>query len=391
MKLLTISTIFPNKTGQYTQGAFIKEHLKVLNNFFDEIYVIVPIPKTFGLLSSDKYCKDYIMDIENGTIKIFYPRYVYLPVSLFRNNLDRIWEKIISKTIEKYNICFDYIYANFTWQSGAAVNLISRKYKRDYFLHVHEDHEWFLEEYKSKNYKYISAWKNAKFTIRPTISDISLLEQYNSHVYHIPYPVDTNIFRPLDKDMCRKKIGFDVDGKLILNIGNYVPQKNQELIIKAADILINKNENDDLYFYIVGGGKLKKHLHNLIKKYNLEKHVFLKSYIPHEQLVYLYNTADVFVLPSISESFGVVSIEALSCGIPVITTINGGTEHIVKYSYLGKVIQNKNNATKLANAIIEKIHEKKNHEIIREYIIENYSVDAVRNKWSQVLSKLVDL
>jgi glycosyltransferase involved in cell wall biosynthesis len=85
----------------------------------------------------------------------------------------------------------------------------------------------------------------------------------------------------------------------------------------------------DILCIIIGDGVLREDLKAQIKKLGLENYVKLAGSKPHDEIPLWMNAADLFVLPSLSESFGVVQIEAMACGKPVVATRNGGSEEIV--------------------------------------------------------------
>ncbi len=97
------------------------------------------------------------------------------------------------------------------------------------------------------------------------------------------------------------------------------------------------DKKSDILCYIVGSGKLNKDLEELICNKNLCSTTHLIGWCPDDELALWMNACDLFVLPSLSESFGIVQIEAMACGKPVVATQNGGSEEIIvsgNYGYL---------------------------------------------------------
>lgn len=129
--------------------------------------------------------------------------------------------------------------------------------------------------------------------------------------------------------------------------------------------IIIKQRNDILCF-IGGDGPLKKKLQKQIRKLNLQEHVKLLGPIPDDKLALWMNAADLFVLPSLSESFGVVQIEAMACGKPVVTTRNGGSEEIITSEDYGLLCEPAN-PQDLAEKILTALNKEWNREKIRKY------------------------
>jgi glycosyltransferase involved in cell wall biosynthesis len=101
-----------------------------------------------------------------------------------------------------------------------------------------------------------------------------------------------------------------------------------------------KKERNDFILYLIGSGSDKKTIENEIIKLKLTKYIKVVGSKPYLEIPFWMNASDVFILPSYCESFGVVNIEALACGTPVISTKNGGSEYIITSKKLGSVLKN---------------------------------------------------
>lgn len=103
--------------------------------------------------------------------------------------------------------------------------------------------------------------------------------------------------------------------------------KGHKYLIEAMERLAKQRK--DILCVIVGSGFLQSALEEQIKGAQLEEYVFLAGGKPHEEIPVWMNACDVFVLPSLNESFGIVQIEAMACGKPVVGTYNGGSEELI--------------------------------------------------------------
>ncbi|WP_089936945.1 glycosyltransferase [Candidatus Entotheonella palauensis] len=146
----------------------------------------------------------------------------------------------------------------------------------------------------------------------------------------IPCGVETSIFHPHDRQQARRRLGLP-GGPLLLFIGRLQPLKGIDTLLKCAyDV---RQRHDDLQVLIVGGGvdtddpherQERERLHALMRELGLTGHVRFIDAQPQEQLAYYYAAADLLMMPSHYESFGMVVLEAMACGTPVVASHVGG-------------------------------------------------------------------
>jgi glycosyltransferase involved in cell wall biosynthesis len=195
----------------------------------------------------------------------------------------------------------------------------------------------------------------------------------------IPNPVDVNKFKLVDK----KTNGI----RRILHVSSLLPVKGITDLINAVSILCKKRK--DFIVDIVGGTKDRVNDYKkMVKDKGLEDIVNYSGIKTNTEIIHYMQFCDFFVFPSLKESFGVVLIEAMACGKPVIATCSGGPEEIV----------NKDNGilipTQDIKALVETFdymldnYQEFNSEKIREYIINNYSYKAVSKTLNRTYLRL---
>jgi glycosyltransferase involved in cell wall biosynthesis len=142
-----------------------------------------------------------------------------------------------------------------------------------------------------------------------------------------PNAVDVERFNP--NNPLPPDVQLDPHKNTILFVGNLVPQKGVKYLLEAKKILDNHLEHDgagrDYELIIVGDGPLKKELEGQVQEYDIENVVFLGERRDVEQIM---PSADLFILPSISEGFPITILESLASGVPVVATRVGGVEEI---------------------------------------------------------------
>jgi len=141
--------------------------------------------------------------------------------------------------------------------------------------------------------------------------------------------VDLERFSPEeDKLEIRKKLNIPQDRLIIFTVRNLVNRMGLENLLLALDSV--RKEFPNIYTVIGGDGPLKTSLKNMTKKLALDEFILFTGFIPEELLPDYYRMADVFVLPTRElEGFGLVTLEAMASGLPVLGTPAGGTLEIL--------------------------------------------------------------
>ncbi len=163
-----------------------------------------------------------------------------------------------------------------------------------------------------------------------------LMEHYSAGPERLcvsPPGVDHGVFRPGPRAAAREQLGLPVEGRLVLFAGRIQPLKSPDVALAAFALLAD--ELPDSRLLVIGGpsGPQGKEaidsLRSAAERAGLTDRVSLWNPLPHHALATAYRAADVVVVPSRSESFGLVAAEAQSCGIPVVASSVGGLAHIV--------------------------------------------------------------
>jgi D-inositol-3-phosphate glycosyltransferase len=168
----------------------------------------------------------------------------------------------------------------------------------------------------------------------------TLIEEYGvapSRLSVVPCGVDVDRFRPLDQQTARLALGLDPDVPVLLFIGRIEPLKGIDVLIRAASQLDGKFQ-----LLVVGGDEkdaMRTHeLHVLAEEMGVEGKVVFGDAVPHDELPCYYNAASVCIVPSYYESFGLVALEAMACGVPVIASRVGGLKETVQDGRTGYLI-----------------------------------------------------
>lgn len=169
-------------------------------------------------------------------------------------------------------------------------------------------------------------------TLRALVSQIGDVEV-------IPCGTDTENFHIIPKSEARLKLGLDLKDKIVLYVGRFDPRKGIETAVRACARLkseIAAQKSSNLKLVLVGGssenridGAERARIEQIVEEVGLREQTIFAGQIGHDLLPYYYSAADVCVIPSHYEPFGLVAIEAMACGTAVVASDVGGLKFTV--------------------------------------------------------------
>ena len=167
----------------------------------------------------------------------------------------------------------------------------------------------------------------------------------------VPCGVDLELFCPMSPSTARRQLGFKAHDTLALFVGRFDAMKGLDKLLEAMSYLRNGSH---LRLIVVGGDGTHtpegQKLLGLARAFGVEDSIAFVGRIDQKDLPLYYNAADVMVMPSYYESFGLVSLEALACGLPVVATPVGVMDTVIREGLNGQLVAN-GDATLLAKAI----------------------------------------
>ena len=151
----------------------------------------------------------------------------------------------------------------------------------------------------------------------------------------VPCGVDLEVFRPLDQKSVRSRLGLNGE-KILLYVGRVEPIKGLDLLVETA---AQMDSAEGVRMMVVGadvnGDREMDRVKQLAKERDLEDKIDFVGQVDHDDLPLYYNAADVCVVPSYYESFGLVALESMACGTPVVATRVGGLSTIIHHGRTG--------------------------------------------------------
>jgi glycosyltransferase involved in cell wall biosynthesis len=213
----------------------------------------------------------------------------------------------------------------------------------------------------------------------------SMLRRFSIH--RIPHGIDTELFRPLDRDACRHVLGIPKSKRVLMFGAMALDAKNKggDLLIRAIQLLPKPLKDETvLLVFGEGGDSLQQHVG--IEMVNL-------GYVQQDQFkVIAYSAADIFVQPSRAESFSLVVQESMACGTPVVAFPVGGVVDLVRpeiTGYLAKI----EDAEDLSNCIVKLLADEslrlKLGQHCRRIVVDEYSLELQVQRHIEIYRQLM--
>ena len=380
MHVMFIPSWYDNSRNK-VHGSFFREQANKLQESGVKVTVAYNEIWSLTLMGKIKEKSGLFFEIEKGLRTYRYKNYNFIPKSsLMFNVFDKRVEKLY-KEITKKEGKVDIIHAQSSLWGGISAAYIAKKYNIPLVITEHSSVERGVYVRKSYYKRIIDSYKTADKIItvgNGLKKEIEKLAGRND-IEVIGNLVDLSLF-----DI--RNVKKENNDFTFFSVAFLEGEKGFDTLIKSfAKVYKNKN----VKLVIGGDGSQKEWLKGIAKENVVEPQVLFTGALSREEVASWMNKCDIFVLPSRYETFGVVYIEALASGKPVIATFNGGAEDIINEE-VGVLVEI-DNVNKLAQAM-EKVREnynKYNPESLRNYCTEKFSANVIIKKIINVYKKVI--
>ncbi len=210
----------------------------------------------------------------------------------------------------------------------------------------------------------------------------------------IPAGVDTELFYPRDRAEVRRRLGLpDLDTPILLFVGRIERLKGIDTLLESVAVVSRTCTGRNLKVLIVGGGgqteEENAELHRVMQLHrdlNLDEQVEFVGSKPQEMLPLYYSAADITVMPSHYESFGMVAVESMASGTPVIASNVGGLSFTVKDGETGFLVPEENHF-----ALAEQVHALLKNPEMRRQMGEQAAEHALQYSWTNIAAQVADV
>ena len=243
--------------------------------------------------------------------------------------------------------------------------------------------------------------ESAAIVAASTIELAELRQLYRadpSRVAVIPCGVDPEVFKPVRQADAREALGRDQCERLVLFVGRIEQIKGIDVLLRALGLLFQRHPDlrSDVCLLVVGGAldpgddapETEKilELRRLVHEHRMEANVAFVGSRDQEQLALYYAAADVCAVPSLTESFGLVALEAMACGTPVVGTRVGGLQTLIEDGESGLLVPAGDDT-----ALAEAIHAVLTDHRLRTHLSHGARERAERFTWSRVGQRMTEL
>jgi glycosyltransferase involved in cell wall biosynthesis len=395
-RLIVYSSLFPSAIRPGA-GVFIRERMFRVGQTIP-LVVVSPVP-WFPLQSLIRVWRPHFRPQpakyeEQSGVQVFYPRFFSLPGIL--KSLDGLFMAIACIPLLyklKREFKFNLIDSHFAYPDGYAATVLGRFFKVPVTITLRGT-ELRVSKDPALKPKMMTALNNATrvFAVADALKQLVVsIGADADKIELVGNGVDTEKFFPLDKQAARDELAIPADAKVLVSVGGLVDRKGFHRVIEVLPELIKTYPN--LIYLIIGGaspeGDNKEYLQGLVSQLTLQDHVRFLGALPSEQLNKPLSAADVFVLATANEGWANVFLEAMACGLPVITTDVGGNKEVVNDADLGTVVPF-GEAQALTAALKDALQKNWDKNNIINYAKNNAwqkRVDKLVNEFNQLVSK----
>lgn len=339
LRVLSLSTLYPNdQTPNF--GVFVERQMQAVMKRGDvDLTLINPIglpPFPLSLHSRYRQLRALPQQEQRGGVQILRPHFGLLPKVGARFNAGAIVRAVLP-LVRRLHAAqpFDLIDAQFFHPDGYAAVRIAAVLGLPVSIKARgaDIQHWGRQRATAGQVRKAGRRATGLLSVsKGLIDDMAALGIPREKVGLHRTGLDTDLFRPYDRRLCRDQFGLPRDRPVLATVGALIPRKGQRFVIEALTKL------PDAILLIAGHGPDEAMLRELAKTTGVAERVHFLGAVPHGELPVLLNAADVFVLPSSSEGLANAWVEALACGTPVVTTPIPGAQELITDPDWGRLV-----------------------------------------------------
>lgn len=342
MRVLVLSSVFPN-SGSPLFGIFVKERIARVARRC-EVIVVAPVPwfpfeALMGRSQGKRVPSFEVID----NLQVYHPLFFNVP-GLFKS-LDGFFYFVSLFPLLfrlRREFPFDLIDAHFIYPDGVGACLLGKWFHCPVTVTLRGTIAKLAKfKLRRKQIQWALNVASRIFSVSQSLREIAVQIGCDARKTRvIPNGVDPNVFQPMEKAAARRRLGLPMERIIVLSVGALCERKGHHRVIQVLPNLVATHPN--LLFVVVGGpgaeGDMGPELKRLTRRLGMDSHVRLAGIRPHNEIASWLAAADLLCLATSNEGMANVIVEALSCGIPVVTTRVGGNAELVQDGVNGLLV-----------------------------------------------------
>jgi glycogen(starch) synthase len=284
---------------------------------------------------------------------------------------------------------FDLVHGHDWLVAGAAASLATRL-RCPYLTTIHATeygrHQGWVDQHPQSYVHGIETWMAGRADrvitcshyMRGHVADVFCIDE--ARIAVIPNGIDRGDLHPVDDLVALRARFAEPDERLVLLVGRLVYEKGFQLALDALPQVIRRSAPaHPVRFLVAGSGTHEAELRKQARRLGLDAHGTFEGWIGDDVLHSLYRIADLCVVPSIYEPFGLVALEAMASGCPCIVADTGGLREVVPSSDVGLRFRSRN--PRALAAMMQRVLD---DDALRERLVAEASVHVLRFDWNDI-------
>jgi teichuronic acid biosynthesis glycosyltransferase TuaC len=384
MNVLIVSRLYPLPKDPVL-GIFVEEEARELARLCN-VKVVSPVPWFPPLKLLPKWY-DYsqlpLREMRKG-LEIHRPRTMMFPRNILFLLLGFSFYLALRRWVDETNGDFpiDLIHAHTAYPDGFAAVMLGKALDLPTIITLHGgDVTLHFQHYFGRK---LGLWAVSSASHVLVVSESlrrTVVDDYGADrekITVIPNGVDVTRFEPIPQREAQNRLGLGADSFRMLYVGAITRSKGIEYLLRALRLLRKSQASAELV--LVGEGDYQRQAMSLADEMGIAGSVTFAGQRPNEEIPLWMNACDLLVLPSLAEGFGVVLIEAMACGRPVVATACGGPEDIVTPQT--GILVPPGDEFALSQALLDALSTgtRFSPDVIRQRAVDNYALDRISSR-----------
>ena len=333
MNILILTEDYPDK--RRSVFPFVKQLVDTMAGQGHDVQVVVPYS-----ITRNKHFYQFKENYQqgNGTVTVYRPMYLSLSkLKIGDINLSYLMiQNAFNRGLKRLDKKPDVIYGHF-WHTAYCGYKYAVKNRLPIFVASGESQISFRPDSTAKRSfcGYVSGVICVSTKNKEESVDIGLTIENNCVV--LPNAIDKMLFKPLDKRECRKQLGLPLNAFIVIFVGGFKYRKGTR---RVSEAISNIDKGEKVYSIFIGEGNEAPDNDNIL----------YKGLINHSDVPYYLNASDVFVLPTLHEGCCNAIVEAMACGLPIISSDLPFNKDICNVT--NSILVNPLNINEISSAII---------------------------------------